>query len=142
MIINHTLHLILVWIMAVLIILDSIAHFPDSKVHGANMGPTGPRWAPCWPRELCYLDFYEHGHSIQNIVIIITNIIPCPCTLNEHRAYTPHNITHAYVFLLLSGFNINEILLSTPTDITQTYNRAHIHQNCKLSADNAQEYPV
>ena len=28
---------------------------PDSKVHGANMGPTGPRWAPCWPHELCYL---------------------------------------------------------------------------------------
>ena len=31
---------------------------PDSKVHGANMGsiwrPTGPRWAPCWPHELCY----------------------------------------------------------------------------------------
>ena len=21
----------------------------DSKVHGANMGPTEPRWAPCWP---------------------------------------------------------------------------------------------
>ena len=22
---------------------------PDCKVHGANMGPTGPRWAPCGP---------------------------------------------------------------------------------------------
>ena len=30
-------------------------NYPDSKVHGANMGPTGPRWAPCWPHELCYL---------------------------------------------------------------------------------------
>ena len=32
---------------------------PDSKVHGANMGPhlgpVGPRWAPCWPLEPCYL---------------------------------------------------------------------------------------
>ena len=31
----------------------------DSKVHGANMGPTwgptGPMWAPCWPHEPCYL---------------------------------------------------------------------------------------
>ena len=31
---------------------------PDSKVHGANMGPTwtlsDPRWAPCWPHEPCY----------------------------------------------------------------------------------------
>ena len=29
--------------------------FPDSKVHGAHLGPTGPRWAPWWPHELCYL---------------------------------------------------------------------------------------
>ena len=28
---------------------------PDSKVHGANLGPTGPRWAPCLPHEPCYL---------------------------------------------------------------------------------------
>ena len=27
----------------------------DSKVHGDNMWPTGPRLAPCWPHELCYL---------------------------------------------------------------------------------------
>ena len=57
--------------------LDSYASFPsfihnwhalpDSKIHGANvgqgscgqhgahLGPGGPRWAPCWPHELCYL---------------------------------------------------------------------------------------
>ena len=23
--------------------------------HGAHLGPTGPRWAPCWPHEICYL---------------------------------------------------------------------------------------
>ena len=23
--------------------------------HGACLGPTGPRWAPCWSHELCYL---------------------------------------------------------------------------------------
>ena len=38
---------------------------PDSKVHGAHLGPTGPRWAPCWPHELCYLGwdrwFYHKG---------------------------------------------------------------------------------
>ena len=22
--------------------------------HGAHLGPTGPRWAPCWPHEPCY----------------------------------------------------------------------------------------
>ena len=23
--------------------------------HGSHLGPTGPRWAPCWPHELCCL---------------------------------------------------------------------------------------
>ena len=23
--------------------------------HGAHLGPKGPRWAPCWPHEPCYL---------------------------------------------------------------------------------------
>ena len=27
--------------------------------HGAHLGPTGLSWAPCWPRELCYLGLYE-----------------------------------------------------------------------------------
>ena len=35
-----------------------LVSFPDSKVHGAHLGPTGPRWAPCWPHELCYLGCY------------------------------------------------------------------------------------
>ena len=26
--------------------------------HGAYLGPTGPRWAPCWPHELCYLGIF------------------------------------------------------------------------------------
>ena len=35
-------------------IIDRVS-LPDSKVHGANMGPTGSRWVPCWPHEPCYL---------------------------------------------------------------------------------------
>ena len=33
-------------------------NYPDSKVHGANMGPIWGRktqMGPCWPHELCYL---------------------------------------------------------------------------------------
>ena len=26
--------------------------------HGAHLGPTRPRWAPCWPHELCYLGWF------------------------------------------------------------------------------------
>ena len=25
----------------------------------AHLGPTGPRWAPCWPHEFCYLGYYS-----------------------------------------------------------------------------------
>ena len=32
---------------------------PDSEVHGAHLGPTGPRWAPCWPHELCYVGTFS-----------------------------------------------------------------------------------
>ena len=37
----------------------SPAKYPDSKGswghHGVHLGPTGPRWGPCWPYELFYL---------------------------------------------------------------------------------------
>ena len=37
------------------ILLRLMSFIPNSKIHGANMGahlgPTGPRWAPCGPRE-------------------------------------------------------------------------------------------
>ena len=55
---------------------SKICDTPDSKVHGAHLGPTGPRWAPCWPHELCYLG---HSHLLcwvyswlnHNIIILI-----------------------------------------------------------------------
>ena len=33
----------------------STSEDPDSKVYGTDMGPTGPRWAPCLPHEPCYM---------------------------------------------------------------------------------------
>ena len=31
--------------------------------NGTHPGPTGPRWAPCWPHELCYLGkFLSYSH--------------------------------------------------------------------------------
>ena len=35
------------------------ARFMDTT--WANLGPTGPRWAPCWPHELCYLCMLPQG---------------------------------------------------------------------------------
>ena len=31
--------------------------------HGAHLGRTGPRWAPCWPHELCYLGIVCHSQK-------------------------------------------------------------------------------
>ena len=31
-----------------------------------HLGPTGPKWTPCWPHELCYLG---------NILLLLTNTV-------------------------------------------------------------------
>ena len=56
--------------------------FPDSKVHGAHLGPVGPRWAPCWPHELWYQGYlvypwarvrnnYQPSYNINYYYIIV-----------------------------------------------------------------------
>ena len=41
-----------------------LIHIPWSQgswgPHGAHLGPTGPRWAPCWPHDPCYLGYHCH----------------------------------------------------------------------------------
>ena len=37
--------------------------------HGANLGPTGPRWAPCWPHEPCYLGEYSIHLNMFGMII-------------------------------------------------------------------------
>ena len=60
------------------ILLRSFNLYPDSKVHGANMGPTwvrsvSPRWAPCRPHEPCYQGMSSVGcrHSYCNKSLLI-----------------------------------------------------------------------
>ena len=40
------------------------------------MGPTGPRWAPCWPHELCYLGWWLNDAYIRHQDIWILWIFP------------------------------------------------------------------
>ena len=44
---------------------------PDSKVHGAHLGPVGPRWAPWWPHEPCYQGYYAPDIFYQTDAVII-----------------------------------------------------------------------
>ena len=57
------------WIVALIQIITRLCSTPNAWTngesypwkqsswdqHGAHLGPTGPRWAPCWPHEACYL---------------------------------------------------------------------------------------
>ena len=62
--------------------------FPDSKVHGAHLGPTGPRWAPCWPHELCYLG-HCHPERIHYHCVI--------CVFVPHTVFSfPSSSSHAF----------------------------------------------
>ena len=45
------------------------------------MGPTGPRWVPCWPRELCYL-----GLLIRNVWTVYFTLI---CLIVIHLSFYP-----------------------------------------------------
>ena len=47
---------ILVLILFFLVISSLIARFMGQ--HGAHLGPTGPRWASCWPHEICCLGLF------------------------------------------------------------------------------------
>ena len=64
----------------------------DSKVHGANMGPTGPRWSPCWPHELCYLGYtsqYHKNESSPHIDGLVQERRNCSVLAMElHLSYT------------------------------------------------------
>ena len=57
------------WLNIIFIILDVLMftkHVPGPWV-GAHLGPTGPRWDPCWPHELCYLGLAEQQLKNTNI---------------------------------------------------------------------------
>ena len=41
--------------------------------HGAHLGPTGPRLAPSWPHELCYL-----GYLVPNLPHTVLTVFPHP----------------------------------------------------------------
>ena len=53
------------------ILAPQIARFMG--LHGAHLGTTGPRWAPCWPHEPYYQGRYLMVHNI--LVVMINKIL-------------------------------------------------------------------
>ena len=56
---------------------------PGNKVYGAYMGPTGPRWVPCWPHEFCYLGSHYVVQSWPNSMLFFDIIRP-QCVYSTH----------------------------------------------------------
>ena len=49
----------------------------------AHLGPTGPRWAPCWPHELCYLGRCPAAACPPNVRDIYTSILTANDTSHQ-----------------------------------------------------------
>ena len=61
--------------------------------HGAHLGPTGPRWAPCWPHASCYL-----GNSFSHPATQTdgTHHIPGTWALNRSKFYSFSQYTNSF----------------------------------------------
>ena len=93
---------------------------PDSKVHGAKMGPSGAdrtQGGPCWPHEICYLG---------------------SVTLVRFEGMTFRNFIFFFIFIALYPFN-NAGQLSFPVSIRKKdvlCIRTKYSFGCIPSADN------
>ena len=63
--------------------------------HGAQLGPTGPKWAPCWPHETCYLGINVSG--AWGTYRLIPQWQPCGTLFSTNNYY--------FVLLLLLSYS-------------------------------------
>ena len=59
--------------------------------HGAHLGPTGPRWAPCWPHDLCYLGTTDRIYNSYIQLISLPTAI-----FHDMQLYNGHLISNWY----------------------------------------------
>ena len=52
----------------------------------AHLGPTGPRWAPCWPHELCHLGFF--------VIYFVVLWLCCESLVNPYIHWYPLGLLH------------------------------------------------
>ena len=75
------------WITGPVYMQTLIANFMGQ--HGVHLGPTGPRWAPCWPHKLCYLGILE-----RSLVITVLANNPAPF---HHWYRAEYKVTQVYL---------------------------------------------
>ena len=89
----------------------------DSKVHEANMGPTGPRWAQCWPCEPCYLG----AHWSYRVAFLIRL---CKDPTRFHLTFQ-HFVSFQHTSRLARQIIGNSIVYSTACPVLQETNAGH-----------------
>ena len=58
--------------------------------HGAHLGPTGPRWVPCWSHEPCYLGYDTMYTQVQHPMHPGRHLFPSSdCDTCTCRTYWP-----------------------------------------------------
>ena len=103
--------------------------FPDSKVHGANIGPIRGRQDPCWPHVgpmnfvIWVLHFHEEpGHSFQGNVCLNTQdsnpqVVPKIYTLQMIATFTRgHCINSRSAERSHGGFRLHNCMLAQEID--------------------------
>ena len=55
--------------------IEALHRNPDSKVYGAHLWPTGPRWAPYWPMnfaiwEAFHINYWPFGQGIHQLPVV------------------------------------------------------------------------
>ena len=80
-------------------------HLIDSKVpggqHGAHLGPTGPRWAPCWPYGLCYMGSTIRMRCVMSIASLksyLCGLHHCHISTVAHISQCTSLISHNALF--------------------------------------------
>ena len=70
------------------------------------MGPTGPKWAPCWPHEPCYLG----AQPSREILIANDKLLCVECQHHNISLEIGSALTAVRKFLEFSGLKYREML--------------------------------
>ena len=80
--------------------------YPDSKIHAANIGPTWPSWAPCGPREPCYLGSRCYWRCVSPVMWLSMLDDPRLVSISEDVP----SLKDGIVLIIMSPYNLASAL--------------------------------
>ena len=110
-----------------------ISHYSQAQIQGswdqhwAHLGPTGPRWAPCWPHEACYLgELHEDVITYQTAKIKVDFVYYCT--------------THLWLLLLKRTTEMIFVQLATLELYVKTGFRIRLYMYWRITSQNWHPY--